>query len=69
MPGYIDGTVKTGEIKKEDGILEHCDRDELHGADLWRYIRSATAAALVCRGGMIAGLVLFTLFCTEIWLK
>jgi len=69
MPGYIEGAGKTGDGEKEDGVPEYCDRDELHGADLWRYIRSATAAALVVAGVMVAGLVLFTLFCTEIWLK
>ena len=37
--------------------------------ELWRFIRSATAAALLVAGVLSLALVLFVLFCTKVWLR
>lgn len=66
MPGYVER--RTPEIN-DDGTPRYTDADALTGKDLWRFIRSAIAAAMVVAGVLIAGMWLFTLFCTEIWLR
>ncbi|MGI6150425.1 MAG: hypothetical protein ACOYIR_00495 [Christensenellales bacterium] len=65
MPGYVENPNPG----KDGQTPLHTDADELHGKDLWRFIRSAVAAAMVVAGVIVAGMVLFTLFCTEIWFK
>lgn len=69
MAGYVEGR-NPAEYDPESGEAPaRTDADELYGRDLWRFIRSAVAAAMVVAGVIVAGMVLFTLFCTEIWLK
>ncbi|MGI6192844.1 MAG: hypothetical protein ACOYI3_04705 [Christensenellales bacterium] len=66
MPGYVER--RTPRVD-DAGTPLQTDADELYGKDLWRFMRSAIAAAMVVAGVIVAGMVLFTLFCTEIWLR
>jgi len=66
MPWYAENTATRA---NGEGTPRHTDAEELHGKDLWRFIRSAVAAAMVVAGVLIAGMVVFTLFCTEIGLR
>ncbi len=69
MPGYVEGRKSFGSDAENDEAHNHADAEGINGIDLRRFIRSAVAAALVVAGVVIGGMVLFTLFCTEIWLK
>lgn len=69
MPGYIEGRPSAGHDPESGEVPAQTGADELCGKDLWRFIRSAVAAAMVVAGVIVAGMVLFTLFCTEIWFK
>ncbi len=69
MAGYVEGGPPAGCDPENGEAPARTDANELYGKDLWRFIRSAVAAAMVVAGVIVAGMVLFTLFCTEIWFK
>ena len=65
MPWYSPGGPASGEKEKErDGREPALTREESR-----YYTWGAVRAALLVVGVMCAGIILFVLFCTEIWFK
>ena len=65
MPWYSPGGPASGEKGKErDGQEPALTREESR-----YYTWGAVRAALLVVGVMCAGIILFVLFCTEIWFK